>query len=66
MANWINKSKISATIPIGYLLTPDGNKILVGKDIDEVLIYQEKTDKWVKEPKTDEAGDWINKGKISV
>lgn len=64
--DYTNKAKISATTPTGYLLTPDNNKILVGKDINEALIYQEKADKWLNKSKTDEAGNWINKGKISV
>lgn len=66
LITWTNKPKISATTTIGYLLTPDNNKILVGEYISETLIYQEEADKWLNKPKTDESGSWINKGKISV
>lgn len=69
---WTNKSKTSALLQRGRLLTPDGNQILVGSSVDEVLIYQEFGDSysekgktvgsWSKKSKT--VGSWSNKNKI--
>ena len=51
--NWTDKTKISATLFRGRLLTPDGNQILVGESVDEILIYQEYTENWAKKAKVD-------------
>jgi hypothetical protein len=64
--SWTNKSKISATLFRGRLLTPDSNQILVGESEDEILIYQEYLENWGYKSKTDESGDWTNKTKVSA
>jgi len=64
--DWTDKTKTSASLSRGRLLTPDGNQILVGSSEDEVLIYQEYTDLWTNKSKTDESGDWTNKTKVSI
>lgn len=65
-ANWSDKNKISATLYRGRLLTPDGNRILVGESVDKILIYQEFEEDWGKKTKTDESADWTNKTKVSA
>lgn len=60
--SWSNKGKTSATLQRGRLLTPDGNQVLVGSSVDEVLIYQEAGDSYTKKSKT--VGSWTNKTKI--
>ena len=64
--SWTNKSKISATLFRGRLLTPDVNQILVGESEDEILIYQAYLENWDNKSKTDESGDWTNKTKVSA
>ncbi len=63
--DWGDKPKISATVFKGRLLTPDGNQILVGESVNEILIYQEYLENWGYKSKTDESGDWTKKTKIS-
>lgn len=64
--DFTNKSKTSATLFRGRLLTPDSNQILVGENVDEVLIYQEYLENWGYKSKTDESSDWTNKTKVSA
>ena len=61
-----DKPKISATLFRGRLLTPDGNQILVGESLNEILIYQEYLENWGYKSKTDESGDWNLKAKVSA
>lgn len=63
--DWSKRSKTSATLFRGRLLTPDSNQILVGESEDEILIYQEYLENWGYKSKTDKSGDWANKTKVS-
>lgn len=63
--DWGDKSKTSATLFRGRLLTPDNNQILVGESEDEILIYQEYLENWANKSKTDKSGDWALKSKVS-
>jgi len=61
---WSTKTKIPQTFDIGYIVTPDGNNILVGSSEDEILIYREAGNNWGLKSK-ESAGSWNLKSKTS-
>ena len=63
--DWSDKTKISATLFRGRLLTPDSNQILVGSSEDEIMIWQAYLENWAMKSKTDELEDWSLKTKVS-
>lgn len=46
MPSWTNKPKTQTELGIEYILTPDGERILVGASEDQPLIYQIASSLW--------------------
>ncbi len=63
---WSSKNKIKTSQELGRILTYDGSQILVGENVDEILIYQEYYDYWTRKSKNNGSNNWIYKTKIGV
>lgn len=61
---WSLKTKTEQQVNVAYILTPDGNYILLGSSEDETLIYQEAFNNWNLKSITDNTENWNLKPKI--
>lgn len=60
---WGNKAKVQTETPSFKILTPDGNRIIVGSSAKYVLIYSTSSSEWTKKSKTN-TEPWSNKSKV--